>query len=393
MKGETLHISNFGPIESAKIAPIKPVTVFIGESGSGKSTVMKVLAMCRWLFKMHCIRSYLKLSGIKSSPFRLSGDRILNTNGLSAFVRPDSAVEYHNGSFSCMLKGRSLSMTKDILPADELSLEKIAYVSDKRGLLPDLITGRIAIKHGMFHLDDTLGNFQKALDAVSATDMPYLGVRAEVRKTNAGRRVFISQSGEEGFEGLPLSQASSGLQSSVGIHFILQYFARHYNVVESMNSTILSYLAKTDNLSGFKPTSDVGAFGRRRITLFIEEPELSLFPSNQKGFVDYMLSTVHSACRTSIALVMATHSPYVLTTLNLMLAAAKARRVNPEMAADAAPGIPEVAQDDIGAWEIRDGRATALIDAETGLIDGTWLDNVSDYFDDTIFKLNSIIYG
>ncbi|MDE7172975.1 MAG: AAA family ATPase, partial [Helicobacter sp.] len=45
---ERLIIKNFGPIVEAEIE-IKPFMVFIGESGSGKSVIMKTLALCRWI--------------------------------------------------------------------------------------------------------------------------------------------------------------------------------------------------------------------------------------------------------------------------------------------------------------------------------------------------------
>ncbi|MDE7254661.1 MAG: AAA family ATPase, partial [Helicobacter sp.] len=47
---ERLIIKNFGPIIEAEIE-IKPLIVFIGESGSGKSVIMKTLALCRWIHK------------------------------------------------------------------------------------------------------------------------------------------------------------------------------------------------------------------------------------------------------------------------------------------------------------------------------------------------------
>ena len=40
---EYLRIRNFGPIEEIEINNIPSLTILIGESGSGKSTIMKVL--------------------------------------------------------------------------------------------------------------------------------------------------------------------------------------------------------------------------------------------------------------------------------------------------------------------------------------------------------------
>jgi predicted ATPase len=66
---ESILIKNFGPIKEIEIGDIRPLTVFIGESGSGKSMVMKVLVLFRWLYKMLNIRSYLKYANITQTPF------------------------------------------------------------------------------------------------------------------------------------------------------------------------------------------------------------------------------------------------------------------------------------------------------------------------------------
>ena len=42
---EYLRIQNFGPIVDIELDEIVPLTILIGESGSGKSTIMKVLSL------------------------------------------------------------------------------------------------------------------------------------------------------------------------------------------------------------------------------------------------------------------------------------------------------------------------------------------------------------
>ena len=49
---ERIVIKDFGPIKELEINDIKKITIFIGDSGSGKSTVMKVISLFRWLYKM-----------------------------------------------------------------------------------------------------------------------------------------------------------------------------------------------------------------------------------------------------------------------------------------------------------------------------------------------------
>ena len=127
--------------------------------------------------------------------------------------------------------------------SDELALEKVAYISDKRGLLPDLSVGNVAIRHGMFYLDETFRNFQLALGNIDSSAMDYLGVKIDVRKTASGKRAFISPAGQSaGNYSIPLSASSSGIQNSVGLHMILEYFARHYDLIQVMNSTIFGVI-------------------------------------------------------------------------------------------------------------------------------------------------------
>ena len=74
---EYITIKNFGPINSIERLNIKPYTVFIGESASGKSTIMKLVCMMRYLYKMANIRSYLKHSNITNSPFKIRFDKMM----------------------------------------------------------------------------------------------------------------------------------------------------------------------------------------------------------------------------------------------------------------------------------------------------------------------------
>lgn len=394
MKKESLRIQNFGAPKDVEIPEVGKVNVLIGVSGSGKSTIMKILAMCRWIYKMYCVRSYLKLSGVSSSPFRLRSEVILKKNGLDAFIAKHSLVEYAHGSFSLRLEGDSFVFPRTTIPADELALEKVAYISDKRGLLPDLSVGNVAIRHGMFYLDETFRNFQLALGNIDSSAMDYLGVKIDVRKTASGKRVFISPAGQSaGNYSIPLSASSSGIQNSVGLHMILEYFARHYDLIQVMNSTIFGYLAANDRLSDFKTTYNVGDFPYKRISLHIEEPELSLFPENQKGLIDHILFMMNNTANADFNLSLATHSPYILTSINLRMLAARAQKVDREATVSCLGTVNPLPVEDVTAWEVNDGVVRSLIDPETLLIDGTWLDSISDTFDDQISCLNEIIYG
>lgn len=395
MLQESLVIRRLGPIEEVVLSDIKRFNVFIGESGSGKSTIMKVLAMMRWIYKMCCVRSYFKNSGIPT-PFRFRSDSILSDNGLKHFVRHDSEIVYTYGSFLICMKGNHLSFPQKMVEEAQLTLQKIAYISDKRVLIPDLAAGNVTLRHNMFYLDETFLNYQKAIEVISAEEMKYLGVKMSVRKTTAGRRVIVSSERSDhnsGFDNLPLTSASSGMQSSVALHLIAAYFSRYYNIVDAMNSTIIRFLAAGDNLSKFSTSLNIGSFPYRRISLHLEEPELSLFPSNQWGLMRYLVGECLKADKAVMDLTMATHSPYILTALNIMMLAHKARRKSPEVYDNLNLDIPELDSSMVGAWSVADGKCSQLLDTELDMIDGTYLDSTSDEYENLILALNDIIYG
>lgn len=329
---ESLTIRNFGPIKEIEIPILRPLNVFVGPSGSGKSTIMKVLAAFQWLYKMLCIRSYLKRSGVKRSPFRFRVEDLLKHNGLSGYMQPDTEIIYRNESTELIYNRRSkLQGANTLVPPQEISLEKIAFISDKRMTIPNILSGMINIRHGLFYLEDTLENFMLAWDAIPSTEVDYLGVKFETKRTGAGRRIMVVPLSDDATDyALPLHEASSGIQSVSAVHYIAEYFARHYDLVNSINSSVLSYLSRSDSLSDFKTQTNIGDFPRRRITLHIEEPELSLFPDNQTGLMEYLYRNFFSAeerpDHIAFQLNVATHSPYLVNHLNLMFKAAETRR-------------------------------------------------------------------
>ena len=80
MKKERLIVKDFGPIVEAEIE-IKPFMVFIGESGSGKSVILKLLSLFRWICKKNHLRLFAKNLGAKNL-FRFRIERIVKESGL-----------------------------------------------------------------------------------------------------------------------------------------------------------------------------------------------------------------------------------------------------------------------------------------------------------------------
>jgi predicted ATPase len=316
---ESILIRNFGPIKEIEIDDIRPFTVFIGESGSGKSTIMKVLVLFRWLYKMLNIRSYLKYANISQAPFKFDFKSNLNYNGFSGYIRPDSEIIYRKGS--TRLHYTSVLRTSKLVTEDELSLEKMSFISDKRNLIPDIIAGN---KTEMsFFLNETYQDFKKAASLIKELPIDYLNVKYLSKKNTFNVKYYVVGT-VDGHE-IKLEDASSGMQTVIPLSLIVEYFAKNYDFNERFNAVVFDYLSKSDNLKDFRSGQNIGDIKHRNIHIHIEEPELSLYPESQRSMIDFIVDRCfirkHNSYNMSV--MMATHSPYIVNHLNLLIMAGK----------------------------------------------------------------------
>lgn len=319
---ESIEIRNFGPVGDVKIETVKPLTILIGDSGSGKSTIMKVLALFQWIYKMSCIRSYLHYSGISKSPFRFRFDSYLKNNGLDDFLKSQTEIVYKNGNYTIVCQGSKLKMLSKYVPKEELSLEKIAFISDQRSIISDLLQDGTHTTSN-FYLADTFRNYKQATDVIKTFDIDYLGVQLQVKKTSQGikHKILSMTSDENDDYDIELSHSSSGTKNVIPLNLIVEYFSKHYDLVGSLNQSILSYVSQSDNLKEFKAATNVGEFPSKRVSLFVEEPELSLFPTGQLSLMDFLVNRcfVQSGSVYNLTLMLATHSPYIANYLNVLI--------------------------------------------------------------------------
>lgn len=319
---EYLEIKNFGPIEHVVLDGIKPVTIFIGESGSGKSTIMKVLAILRWIYKMVNIRSYLKdYSGVPKSPFRFSFPTYLKLDGLDGYLRADTVVRYSRGACEMAYEHSKFKLIHQRIPREELNLEKISFISEKRNLIPDAMAHDLSLNRKAFYLNEVWNDYILASNAITDLEMPFTNVRFQSVKNKQGGVKHLIKPIDCDSYSIELRTASSGIQSSTPIALIVEYFSRHYDLIKSMNKSILSYLSEFEDISLFNSKMSISSFPNKRVNLFIEEPELCLYPDNQIKLVDFLVDRAFYSKTGDydITLTMSTHSPFVVNYLNVLM--------------------------------------------------------------------------
>lgn len=354
---ESIFIKNFGPIKEIEIEDIRPFTVFIGESGSGKSTIMKVLVLFRWIYKMLNIRFYLKHAKISHSPFSFDFKSYLNNNGILDYLRSNSEIRYQKGE--TIIHYKTALRTSKLISKDELSLEKMSFIVDRRNLIPDILAKKIDIRDDFF-LKETYDDFLLASEIIKEFPIDYLAVKYLSEKTSFGIKYYVTGS-EENYK-VRMEEASSGMQTVIPLSLIVERFTKHYDFVQQFNRTIFKYMTISDSLKDFRSDLNVGDIKDRNIHIHIEEPELSLYPESQRGLIDFIVNRcfIHKHDGYNMTVMMATHSPYIVNHLNLLIMA----------------GLKNVLENDaalllenISVFEIIDGYLNDLKQKDKSVID------------------------
>lgn len=355
---ESIFIQNAGPLKEIEIADVKPLTVLIGESGSGKSTLMKIIVLMRYIYKMLNIRCYLKNAGVSRSPFRLKIENLLYDdlaiylkNNKEARIRYEAtvkgrqySVEYANGELNT--KGAAE------IPNDDLYFMKESWISEARSTIP-MWTAKAAVNKRAelgFYFHETLADFEKATETLRELPLDFIGMDLRITGENGKRKYFVEPQ-NHAYQPIELKFASSGMQTSIPLAALVHYFASAYSFKDAGRRSVLDYLYEQDRLSSYRPEMEIADM-RRQVHVHIEEPELSLFPAMQCKLMDTIVQEAFEkkAPDREMGVMMATHSPYIVNYLNLLM-----RRAEKKEAARAS-----VSSDLVEAYEVVDGYAVPL---------------------------------
>lgn len=362
---ESIIIKNFGPLKEVEIDDIKPLTVFIGKSAGGKSIIMKVIVLMRYIYKMVNIRSYLKNAKITRSPFKLRFNSMLH-DGLKGMITAQTEIYYTveiNGN-KYTLKYTNRGLQSDInIPDKDLIFFKEAYVSGMRSLIPIWASKAVSVKGENlgFFFHETFNDFNDATNVIKEQKLEYLNLKMKVRKSGNRPKLFTIESLQNDAVPIELRYASSGIQTSAPLVAIVHYFAQGFSFKDAFQRSVLNYLYKQDLLTKFTPGINQNKLGKY-VHIHIEEVELSLAPEDQRAFMSNLVEEVFHKNKKDrkLGLMVSTHSPYIVNHLNVLLRAGyfeKARK-----------NYPFLEKDDIAVYRVNEGKIISLMatDNDTG---------------------------
>jgi len=348
-----IKIKNFGPIKAGFLEndgwmDINKVTVFIGNQGSGKSTVAKLISTFTWLEKA-LIRGDVN-ENITTYPYFIE---LVRFHRLENYFTASTHLEYQGKSYTISCINKELRITKHSHKAVQ---PKIMYVPSERNFLSSITN----INKVSNLITGSLQNY--AIEFRNA-QLAHKGKPLQLPINNT--KVIYEPTEDENYiefengKRLKLSEASSGFHSIVPLSWVTQYhidflkqkeeelltfLSTDQTVRRSQELQLLNFQTLLENLDGEtirKKEKEINAkYIPKYFINIVEEPEQNLFPTSQRLLLNELLAYNQGDNQ----LIMTTHSPYLLNYLTLAVEADKlkeqAKQATPELQAQLSNIVP-----------------------------------------------------
>ena len=369
-----LVIKNLGAISDLKIN-LNRFVVLVGENQSGKSLIIKTVALVKAIYNKMCYSKFLEVKGIH---YDLSA--LLRNFELDDFWREDTVIEFFVKNKSVIKLENKLSKKTGFAPKiffnyDNLEEEAIfgetAIINDFRQSLPELLKIN---KNLPFLMDELATNFRKAVDEFGNFKFSSLDLKLYKQKG-----AFFNEYILEGKNYKARLNHSSSSEKNISVmELICDYFAKKYDFSESVKKAVGEAITSGADFTKFEAIAKKLENNKVKtfLNLFIEEPGSNLFPAQQKKIVFYLASLLQAKNKPDI--IISTHSPYVLTLLNNLLFAGElyaGKKVDKSKLENIIPQKYALNLNEFNAYLIKNGEAIDII--EDGLINADVIDEAS----------------
>lgn len=326
-----IRIKNFGPIREGFIEndgwlDVEKVTVFIGNQGSGKSTVAKLISTLSWIEK-DLFRS--DGSTIRFRKQERIFKKHLEYHRIDGYLKSNTEIHYEGEAYRIAYKpGSNLEIqemgTNYILP-------KITYFPAERNFVSSVKKSRSGQKLTLWSqsLQEFKETFQEAKESFREKEtihLPLGNVELEYNKLNDV--LYVKGSDYK----IQLADSASGFQSFVPLFVVADYVSKLLESEQEMDeqqretfkkesAKILNDKTYTEEQKRILLSNLAAQFNIKRTLNIIEEPEQNLFPTSQQGMLNKLFEFNNKV--TSNKLVITTHSPYIINYLMLAIKASE----------------------------------------------------------------------
>lgn len=335
-----IRIKNFGPIKQGRPdnygwIDVNKVSVFIGNQGSGKSCVAKLISTFIWMEKA-LVRGDYSITDFPALTFRKTycGYHRIENYFYDSDYNDIAEIEYEGEAYSMKYHKGNFEITEHV--GKKYFLPQIMYVPAERNFI-SIIKEAKSFKALPDSLLEYLTEFNNAKDEIKdGLSLPINDAEIKYDK----QRDVIKVSGAN--YQVELSEASSGFQSLVPLFLVSWYLANtvrkqvenpqkmSHNESQRFNDGVKSIWSDktlTNEQRRIALSALSSQFNKTAFINIVEEPEQNLFPVSQRKML-YKLLEFNNYSKEN-KLIITTHSPYIINDLSL---AVKAKQVELKVA-------------------------------------------------------------
>ncbi len=380
----SIRIKNFGPIkegytENEGFLDIKKCTVFIGNQGSGKSTVAKVLTTMMWIEKQLVRDGIIHDKG--SSPWL---KKMFDYFSLEAYFTNNTEIEYRGDMYWINIE--EINGSSHITSLNGIyEIPKIMYVPAERNFL-SAVENAFNMKELPLPLFDFAAEYKEAQNSYSQYNIKLPITTENVSITYKADKDQFYLVGEN-YE-MNILQSSSGYQSLVPLFVVSRELSQELRRVNPRRNSLsvqqsVKQQQEVDAVLERRDISDstkiqlIKNVKHRYINScfvnIVEEPEQNLFPSSQRALLNSLLSMNNTI--EDNKLLLTTHSPYIIDYLTLAVKAEEVhlKEKNDEYESDInkrfdrvtilnaiVPQSSTIAGEDVAIYELKGGKIILL---------------------------------
>ena len=427
---KTIEIRNVGPlVETGKIV-VSQIMLLVGKQSTGKSTFMKILCFCSWIEKQIMIDE--KNALYKYTHYYRFWNEMKKFHHFNEdFLNENSYVRYEGESVQIEMKGRQHNVK--ITVADDFQEKKhnikLCFLPSERNLLAAIQNVESLYRsrevdmlfNYILEWGEARSNFDASnpLDLVFVDDMRYHydSKSGDVLTLSGGHsriKPYYASSGVQ--SALPIQVLATYMASTVGtsarispMEYLTHMLGNEWKIDEKSLSLIVQELRKSGGAGASQKSLESFPLLERAFNdmkdrlqyksfhMFIEELEQNLFPDAQFDLIKMLIGLVVKAGQKlpdySSSIFLTTHSPYVLTALNVMMLVSEAFQKDSKTVASMGFEPYVLPLSSYSAYCIENGRFENIVDEEHHFIKGDYLDSISDRIDGYTYELNNVIYG